>query len=273
MPTPTVSTAELSVPAIGFGTWELQDVERNVQHALDVGYRHVDTAQIYGNEAEVGAALAGGPVDRDDVFLTTKVWRDNAAADDVSRSVEESLRKLRTDRVDLLLLHWPADTIAPLGETLEAMRQLQERELAVHLGVSNFPAARLAEAVDLAPIVTDQVEHHPYLSVDAIREVAHARNVAITAYSPIARGAVLDDDVIGDIAQAHDATPAQVALAFLLAQRDTIVIPKSNTPARIEENLAARDLQLSEDEVARVASLARGHREVDPPFAPAWDAA
>lgn len=268
---PTVSTARLTAPAIGFGTWELDDVERNVSHALDVGYRHLDTAQVYRNEDEVGAALAASHVDRDAVFLTTKVWRSKAAADDVAASTEASLRRLQVDHVDLLLLHWPSDEIAPLGETLEALHRLQERELTRHIGVSNFPAARLREAVELAPIVTDQVEHHPYLSVDAIREVAHAHEVAITAYSPIARGEVLDDPVIAEIAETHDATPAQVALAYLLAQRDTLVIPKSSTPERITENLAAGELTLSDDEVARLAGLARGHREVDPPFAPDWD--
>lgn len=269
----TVSTSRLTIPAIGFGTWELDDVEANVRHALDVGYRHLDTAQIYGNEAEVGAALADSDVDRDDVFVTTKVWRDNAAAGDVTSSTERSLRELRLDHVDLLLLHWPADEIAPLGATLEALHRLQERELTRHIGVSNFPAARLAEAVELAPIVTDQVEHHPYLSVDAIREVAHANDVAITAYSPIARGSVLDDEVITRIAAQHDASPAQVALAFLLTQQDTVVIPKSATPERITENLAAAELQLTDVELEEIAGLARGHREVDPPFAPAWDAA
>ena len=269
----TVRTARLTIPALGFGTWELEDVERNVRHALDVGYRHVDTAQAYRNEDEVGAALAASGIDRSEVFVTTKVWRSKAAADDVATSTEKSLRRLQLDHLDLLLLHWPSDDVAPLGETMEAMRQLQERELTRHIGVSNFPTARLAEALEHAPIVTDQVEHHPDLSVDAIREVAHAQDVAITAYSPLARGAVLQDETIQEVAAEHDATPAQIALAFLLAQRDTVVIPKSNTPERIEENLAAGDLQLTDDEVERITTLARGYREVDPPFAPTWDAA
>jgi 2,5-diketo-D-gluconate reductase B len=269
----TVSTSRLTIPAIGFGTWELEDVEDTVRHALDVGYRHLDTAQIYRNEDEVGAALAASDVDRDDVFLTTKVWRDNARAADVKNSTEDSLRRLQVDHLDLLLLHWPSDEIAPLGETMEALHQLQERELTRYIGVSNFPAARLRDALALAPIVTDQVEHHPYLAVDAVREVAQPEGVAITAYSPIARGAVLDDEVITRIATQHDASPAQVALAFLLTQPDTVVIPKSNTPDRITENLAAGELQLTDVEVEELAGLARGERQVDPPFAPEWDAA
>jgi diketogulonate reductase-like aldo/keto reductase len=268
-----VRTPHLTAPAIGFGTWELEDVHDNVRHALDVGYRHIDTAQAYRNEDEVGRAIAGSDVDRDEVFLTTKIWYEKAAPEDVTRSTERSLDRLATDHVDLLLLHWPAEEIAPLERTLDAMVQLQERGLTRHIGVSNFPSTQLRRAVELAPVATNQVEHHPYLAVDAIREVAHANDVAITAYSPIARGVVLEDPTIAEIAEAQDATPAQVALAFLLAQRDTIVIPKSSTPSRITENLGAADLKLADDEVARIAELAREERQVDPPFGPTWDAA
>lgn len=268
-----VTTARFTAPALGFGTWELEDVADNVQHALEVGYRHVDTAQAYGNEEEVGQGIAASGIDRSDIFLTTKVWSSKAAHDDVVASTETSLQQLGTDHVDLLLLHWPSDEVAPLGETLQAMQQLQERGLTRHIGVSNFPADRLAEALDLAPIVTDQVEHHPYLAVDAIRKVAHAHDVAVTAYSPIARGTVLHDPTLQAIAAEHEATAAQVALAFLLAQPDTLVIPKSNTPSRITENLGALEVSLSDGEVARIAALARGERQVDPPFAPTWDAA
>ncbi|MEX1177632.1 MAG: aldo/keto reductase [Nitriliruptor sp.] len=268
----TVTTPRLTAPAIGFGTWELEDVHDNVRHALDVGYRHVDTAQIYRNEDEVGRAIEDSGL-RDEVFLTTKVWYQKAAAQDVVRSTEESLERLRTDHVDLLLLHWPADDVAPLDETLEAMTGLQERGLTRHVGVSNFPSDELRRALEIAPIATDQVEHHPYLAIDAIRDVAHAHELAITAYSPIARGEVLSDPTITEIAQEHDATPAQVALAFLLAQTDTLVLPKSSTPSRITENLGALDLELSADELERIGGLARGSRQVDPPFAPEWDAA
>lgn len=270
----TVQTDRLTVPAIGFGTWELDDVYDNVRHALDVGYRHVDTAQAYRNEDEVGRAIADSDVDRSEVFLTTKIWYEKAAPEQVASSTEKSLERLGTDHLDLLLLHWPADDIAPLEQTLDAMTTLQERGLTKHIGVSNFPSHDLRRAVDLAPIATDQVEHHPYLPVDAIREVAAANGVAITAYSPIARGNVLEDDTITTIAETHDATPAQVALAFLLAQPDTIVIPKSSTPERITQNLAAQELILTDDEVTRIAALGSTRdRQVDPPFAPAWDAA
>jgi diketogulonate reductase-like aldo/keto reductase len=269
----TVQTSHLTLPALGFGTWELEDVTANVRHAIDVGYRHIDTAQIYGNEAEVGRGIAEGGVDRDALFVTTKVWRTNAEASKVVSSTEESLRRLELDHVDLLLLHWPSDEVAPLGETLEAMDALRERGLTRHIGVSNFPSDRLREAAALAPIVNDQVEHHPYLAIDAIREVATAKDLFVTAYSPMARGEVLDDPVITEIAAAHHASAAQVALAWVLAQPVTVTIPKSNTPERITENLAAAQVELTAEEVERIDQLARGSRQVDPPFAPTWDAA
>jgi 2,5-diketo-D-gluconate reductase B len=268
----TVRTPQVTRPAIGLGTWRLEDVVANVRHALDVGYRHIDTAQMYGNEAEVGEAVAASDVPRDQLLITTEIWRDHAAAADVTRSTEESLRRL-LDHVDLLLLHWPSDDVAPLEETLTAMDGLRQRGLTRHIGVSNFPADRLREATQLAPVVADQVEHHPYLSVDAIREVATAHDQVVTAYSPIARGAVATDPVIEEVAAAHDATPAQVTLAWLLAQPNTAAIPKSSTSERITENLAAEDLTLTDDERARIDGLARGERQIDPSFAPAWDAA
>lgn len=269
----TVSTPQVTMPAIGLGTWQLEDVVTNVRHALEVGYRHIDTAQVYGNEAEVGAGIAASDVPRDELFVTTKIWRKHAAAADVVRTTEESLRRLQLEHVDLLLLHWPSDEVAPLEETLTAMDDVRGRGLTRHIGVSNFPADRLREAVEIAPVVTDQVEHHAYLAVDAIREVADPRDLVVTAYSPIARGAILTDPVVEEVAGSHDATPAQVALAGLLAQPNTAAIPKSSTPGRISENLAAQDLTLTDDELARIGDLARGERQIDPPFAPAWDAA
>jgi diketogulonate reductase-like aldo/keto reductase len=269
----TVRTPQVTMPALGLGTWRMEDVVANVRHALDIGYRHIDTAQIYRNEADVGQAIAASGVPREELFVTTKIWRDHAAAADAARSTEESLRRLELDHVDLLLLHWPSDEVAPLEETLTAMDQLRERGLTRHIGVSNFPADRLREAAEIAPVVTDQVEHHPYLAVDAIREVATSNDQVVTAYSPIAQGAVVTDPVVAEVASAHDASPAQVTLAWLLAQPNTAAIPKSSTPERIAENLAAQDLTLGDDELARISELARGERQIDPPFAPAWDAA
>lgn len=263
-----------TVPAMGFGTFRLDDAqaERAVHHALEVGYRHIDTAEAYGNEDGIGRALAAHPVDRDDVFVTTKVWRDDAARDDVHRSARERLDRLGLDHVDLLLLHWPADDIAPMEETLTALTEVRDAGLTRFIGVSNFPSAMLARAFDVAPIVTDQVEYHPYLAVDAIKRVLADRGGLLTAYSPIARGRIVDDPVLTAIGREHDADAVQVALAYLLADGNTAVIPRSSNPDRIRSNLDAAALRLSDDEVARIDALARGQRLVDPPFGPVWDA-
>jgi diketogulonate reductase-like aldo/keto reductase len=266
-----IETGRCNVPALGLGTWQLEGEEAYdaVRAALEIGYRHVDTAQLYGNEAEVGRAMADSEVDRDEVFLTTKVWRANARPDDVVRSTEESLQRLRTDHVDLLLLHWPTDD-SPLEATLAAMSRLVDEHRARYIGVSNFPSQPLERAAHLAPIVTDQVEHHPYLAVDAVRDVADEHDLFVTAYSPLARGEVLEDEVLREIGEAHGATPAQVTLAWLL-QTGASAIPRSRSPQRLAQNFAALDITLSDDEIARIDTLERGLRLIDPPFAPAWD--
>ena len=267
----TIPTGHGNIPALGLGTSALQgqSAYASVRHALDVGYRHLDTAQMYRNESEVGRALADSAVDRDEVFLTTKILPGNAAPTEVAASTHDSLRRLRVDQVDLLLLHWPSE-VAPLEDTLAAMARLVDEDKARHIGVSNFPSQALERAVGIAPIANNQVEHHPYLAIDAIREVADEHDLVITAYCPLAQGQLLDDEVLADVARAHDATVAQVALAWLV-QRGVAAIPKSATPARIEENLGALDLALTDDELTRISGLDRGLRLLDPPFAPAWD--
>jgi diketogulonate reductase-like aldo/keto reductase len=270
----TISTDAITLPALGFGTWQLEgdDARHGVEAALDAGYRHIDTAQIYGNEAEVGQGLAASPVARDEVFLTTKIWRDAAAATDVERTTTESLTRLGVDHVDLLLLHWPSDAIAPLEATLEAMTSVRERGLARHIGVSNFPAALYARACELAPVVNNQVEHHPYLSVDAIREVAARTDGFVTAYSPIAQGRVLDDETLTSIGEDHGVTAVQVTLRWHL-QRGISAIPRSRSAERIRANADVFGFALTDTEVARIDALARGERLIDPPFAATWDAA
>ncbi len=266
-----IETGRCNVPALGFGTWQLEGDEAYdaVRAALEVGYRHIDTAQAYGNEEEVGRALADSGVDRDEVFVTTKIWKDNAAPRDVAASTTESLRRLGMDRVDLLLLHWPADD-PPLEETLAAMTELLDQGQTRFIGVSNFPSQALDRAAHLAPIVTDQVEHHPYLAVDEIKSVAAEHDLFVTAYSPLARGRVLDDEVLGGIAEAHGKTPPQIVLAWLL-QAGVSAIPRSRSPERIAQNFDIFDIDLSDDEIARIDGLDRGRRLIDPPFAPAWD--
>lgn len=262
-----------AVPRLGFGTFQLggDDAYRSVRVALETGYRHVDTAQGYANEAEVGRAVADSDVDRDEVFLTTKIRPSNAAPADVRSSTQTSLAELGTDHVDLLLLHWPADEVAPLAETLAAMTRLQQDGLTRHIGVSNFPSTMLAHAYELAPIVTDQVEHHPYLGVEPIEEVLRARGGFLTAYSPLARGEVVDDDTLRSIAADHGVSAAQVTLRWMLQRPGVVAIPKSGTPERIRSNFDVHSFELSDDEMARIDGLERGARQIDPDFAPDWD--
>ncbi|TVP69002.1 MAG: aldo/keto reductase [Nitriliruptor sp.] len=262
-----------AVPRLGFGTFQLSGEEayRSVATALDVGYRHIDTAQGYANEAEVGRALVSSSVDRDGVFVTTKLKPSNATSGAVRSSTVDSLRALSTDRVDLLLLHWPAEHVAPLAETLEAMTSLREDGLTREIGVSNFPSRMLARAYELAPVVTDQVEHHPYLGVRKIEEVLRVRGGFLTAYSPLAQGAVVDDPVLQELAIAHDVTPAQVTLRWMLQRPGIVTIPKSGTPERIRTNFEVFDFELSDDEMARIDALERGERLVDPDGGPDWD--
>ena len=262
-----------SVPRLGFGTFQLTEdaAYESVRVALDVGYRHIDTAQGYGNEARVGQAIADSEVDRAEVFVTTKVKPSNAAADDVHTSTEQSLRDLGVDQVDLLLLHWPADDVAPLEETLDAMTQLKDTGKTRAIGVSNFPSAMLARAFDLAPIVTDQVEHHPFLAVEPIERVLRERGGFLTAYSPLAQGAVAENATLQEIGEAHGVSAAQVTLRWQLQKPATVTIPKSGTPERIRSNAEVFDFELSDDEMQRIASLAEGRRLVDPAGGPDWD--
>jgi 2,5-diketo-D-gluconate reductase B len=266
-----IETGRCNVPALGFGTWQLEGNEayEAVRAALEVGYRHIDTAQVYGNEEEIGRALADSEVAREDVFLTPQVWKDRAWPDEVASSTEESLKRLRTDHVDLLLLHWPSDDV-PLEETLAAMTELAEKHRTRFIGVSNFPSQALDRAAGLAPIVTDQVEHHPYLAVDAVRGVADEHDLFVTAYSPLARGRVLDDPTLAEIGEVHGRSAPQIVLAWLLAS-GACAIPRSRSPERIAENFDVFDIELSADERQRIDALDEGLRLIDPPFAPAWD--
>jgi 2,5-diketo-D-gluconate reductase B len=258
---------------LGFGTYGLPEdsVQATVRHAIEVGYRHIDTAQMYRNEAAVGRGIATSGIARDQLFVTTKIQRDQAARDDVHRAARESLDRLGVGHIDLLLLHWPAEDIVPMEETLTALSEVRDAGITAHIGVSNFPAPMLERAFDVAPIVTDQVEHHPYLAVDAIRQVLDRRGGFLTAYSPIAKAKVLDDPVLQQIGRRHDATETQIALAYLLQKGNTAVIPRSSDPDRIAANFAAGAVRLSDDDRARIDGLARGQRLVDPEFAPSWD--
>lgn len=256
---PAVRSGDVLIPALGFGTWQLDNgtAQPLVEQALEIGYRHIDTAQAYRNERDVGAAIAASGIKRDEIFLTTKVWIDQFAAGDLQRSAEKSVERLGLDHVDLLLLHWP-NPVNPLAETMAALNDVQERGLTRAIGLSNFPSAMMAQAQSLskAPIATNQVEYHPYLSQKTLIAAAHAAGTSITAWSPLAQGKVAEDPVLIAIGQAHGKTPGQVTLRWLI-QQGVIAIPRTKTPARIVENFDVLDFSLSDDEMAAVFALAR----------------
>jgi 2,5-diketo-D-gluconate reductase B len=260
------------IPALGFGTWRLSGREcvEGVADALAAGYRHVDTARAYGNEEDVGRGLRSSDVDRSDVFLVTKVWPDDLAPDRVRASLRSSLRALDTDYVDLFLIHWPNPRV-PLAATLEAMTALRDEGATREIGVSNFTSAQFREALDLAPVIVNQVEYHVYLDQSPVLEVCREAGVELTAYRPLGKGDVIEDPVIGEVASAHDATPAQVALAWLIGQEGVSAVPKASSPERRRENLGALRLELSADERAALDALPKDRRAVETQWSPDWD--
>jgi len=273
---PHVVRAGASIPRIGLGTWQLrgETCVFVVEQALRRGYTHIDTAQGYGNETEVGEGLASAGVPRQSVFLTTKVRPDNMGERALRASVEESLRKLRTDHVDLLLLHWPNPEI-PLRQTIPALNAVKREGLARAIGLSNFTMALLDEAWSLTeePFAAEQIELHPFLDQRRIRAALASRDMAVIAYCPLALGATAGDPAIGRIAQAHRRTPAQVSLRWLMQQPDVVAIPKTSKVDRLVENLAVFDFELSADDMAAMAALTRpGSRLVnEPQWVPQWD--
>lgn len=258
----------------GLGTSGNDDFERcaeSVRTALDVGYRHVDTAQMYDNEAAVGEGIERSDVDRTDVFAATKIHPSNLAYEDVRETFAESLERLGTEYVDLLYVHWPMNTYdAP--ETLQAFDELHDEERVRHVGVSNFSPELLAEAVDLldAPVYANQFECHPYLPNEEWRAACESNDVTPVAYCPLARGAILDDPVLESVAAEYDATPAQVSLAWLDA-KDVVPIPKATGEGHIRENWESRGLSLDSDDVARIDAIETRARVIDPAGAP-WNA-
>ncbi|MEA2375788.1 MAG: 2,5-diketo-D-gluconate reductase [Thermoleophilaceae bacterium] len=277
MPAPFTKTVRgVAVPTIGFGVFEVEpgETEEAVAGALATGYRHVDTAVAYGNEAEVGRALRGSGVNRDEVWVTTKVWMHDYAPDRLRRSAEGSLERLGLDRLDLLLLHWPPEDPAELRPALEELRRLREDGLIRELGVSNFPGYMLRETLAIAPeIFADQVEYHAKLSQRELRDTAERHDLLIEAYAPLGGSAssVIDDPLLEEIAAAHRATPAQVALAWLAHQDRVVLLPRSTNAERRRENLAALELDLSAEETARIDERSEARtRNFDPPFAPDW---
>lgn len=275
MSAPILETPRLRIPRIGLGTWTLRGAEAQqaVEGAIGLGYRHIDTAAMYGNEDAVGAGIAASGVRRGEIFLTTKVWWTELAPDALRASAEASLKRLGMRYADLILIHWPSPEM-DLPAALSALAKLQQDGLARAVGVSNFPPGLLERAIALgiAPLAALQVEAHVYLWQDRLAALCRRHGLALTAYAPIAKGQVNDDPVMRAIAAKYGASPVQVALAWLLAQEGVVAIPKSGRPEGQRENLAAAAIRLDAEDLAAIARLPKDRRLVNPSFAPDWDA-
>jgi 2,5-diketo-D-gluconate reductase B len=257
------------IPAIGLGTWELRGrtCARLVEQALRLGYRHIDTAQVYENEREVGEGLRASKVRRDEIFVTT-----HFAPNDLERSTKESLTKLRLSEVDLLLLHWPNPQV-PLVETLGALARVRKLGMTRHIGVSNFTVALIEEAVAACPepLACDQVEYHPYLDQTKVLDACARQGMAVVAYSPVAKGRVKNDQILARIGHGHGKSAAQVCLRWLV-QQNVSAIPRTSRIERLSENIDIFDFVLSDDEMRQISGMGNAKsRLTDFGFAPKWD--
>jgi len=266
----------MNIPNIGLGTFRLkgQQVIDSVTTGLELGYRHIDTAQIYGNEAEVGKAIVDSGIARSEIFITTKVWIDNLSRDKLIPSIKESLEKLRVEKVDLTLVHWPSPNVIPVAEYMESIAEARAQGFTKSIGLSNFTNALFQQAIDVVgaqEIATHQVEIHPFLQNKKVVDFARSKGVHITAYMPLAYGKVMNDPVITKIAERHKYSAAQIALAWSL-QQGFAVIPSSTKRFNQELNLQARNIKLSDEEMAEIATLEANDRLANPSsIAPKWD--
>jgi diketogulonate reductase-like aldo/keto reductase len=271
---PKLAAHGAEIPAIGFGTGQLTNPAVAVASALAAGYRHLDAARKYGTEEGVGEGIRIAKVPRAELFITTKVSHENLRGADFARSVDESLKALGVSYVDLLLVHWPNAAI-PLAETMTALGRARRDGLARHLGVANFNIAMVDEAIRLCPepLVNLQAEFHPYLDQTKLRAAMAERGMVLTGYCPLGRGRLINDPVVGEIARRKGKTVAQIALRWAIQHGNVAPIPRSSNPQRIAENLAVFDFALSDDDMARIASLKRRDSRIADPAgrAPAWD--
>jgi diketogulonate reductase-like aldo/keto reductase len=272
---PRLSAHGAQIPAIGFGTSGLgEKAGEMVAAALEVGYRHIDTAWKYGTERGVGEGIRASGVPRAEIFLTTKVSHEYLRPADFERSTEESLTTIGVDFVDLLLVHWPNPDI-PLAEPISALARMKRRGLARHVGVANFNIAMLEEAIRLSPepLVTLQAEYHPYLDQTKVLDACRRRGLVFTAYCPLGRGRLMGDAVVGAIARARGKSVAQIALRWLVQQENVAAIPRSSKPERVAENLDVFGFALTDEEMKRIGALKRPDGRIANPAgrAPAWD--
>ena len=265
-----------SIPKLGFGTFRMsgEDVRRMIPSVLETGYRHVDTAQIYGNEDAVGDGLVDSGVRRSDVFLTTKIWVDHYRYDDMLRSMDDSLKKLKTDHVDLLLLHWPSSAVS-LEEQIRGLNAIASAGKTRHIGVSNFSTALMKASAMLSekPLVTNQVEYHPYLDQTKVLTTARELGMCVTAYYAMADGKVLQDETIRAIAAKHSKSAAQIVLRWLVQQEGVIALSKTVSEERAKQNFKIFDFNLSGEEMFSIHKLAHPQGRLVSPdgLAPKWD--
>ena len=272
------TAGQANIPVLGLGTWQStgQDCIDVVSQGLKMGYEHIDTAQAYGNEKEVGQGIKQSGIARDKFFLTTKIFPDDMKfePEKLVAAAKRSLENLDTDYVDLLLLHWPDERV-PLSETIPALCELQKQGLTRNIGVSNFNIANIIEAKKYAdvPIVVNQVEFHPFIKQNTLQTFLNNHHILLEAYSPLARGDVFDNEVIKEIADRHGITAAQVSLAWILSDKHRIAIPKTSNPDHLQGNLDAINVQLSADEIEKINKLARsdGRKIKHPDYSPEWD--
>lgn len=264
----------IDVPEIGLGTYKLHDRDctNAVRMALDIGYRHIDTAQMYKNEREIGEAINISTVPREDIFLATKIWHTNLDADDVLQTTEDSLRNLDTPYVDLLMIHWPNDQY-DLRDTIEAMLVLRDQGKAMNIGVSNFPLSLLQKANEeiRAPIFCNQVEFHPFIDQLDLLDYAIENDIMLTAYAPLAQGSVMENKTLQKIGESHGKSPSQISLRWLIEQENVVAIPKATSKEHLKENFEIFDFQLTDDEFEQIDMLDKSTRLVNPSFAPDWE--
>jgi 2,5-diketo-D-gluconate reductase B len=264
---------DTSVPALGFGTWQLTGKEctRSVETALEVGYRHIDTARMYENEAAVGEALANSGIARDDLFVTSKVWYEDLSSDAIQTECEASLEEIGLDYLDLYLIHWP-NTDYPLEESLGALQELREDGMIKEFGVSNFPTSHLSQALAVTDqLFCDQVEYHALLGQEPLLKLACESEVLVTAYSPLAKGQLHQHPVLKAIGDVYGKSATQIALRWLVRQDNVAAIPRSSSEEHIQENFDIFDFELSQEEIAKINALPKDDRQIDPEWAPDWD--
>ncbi|MEM9674590.1 MAG: aldo/keto reductase [Cyclobacteriaceae bacterium] len=260
------------IPALGLGTFNLKGeaCRDSVADAISIGYRHIDTAKMYENEEAVGQGIKDASIDRDNLFVTTKIWHTDLSRSGITEGLADSLHKLQTDYVNLALIHWPSENM-DLRECLDTLMELQQQGKTQLIGVSNFPAALLQEARSLAPVICNQVEYHPYLDQSAVLNVLGEHNMMLTAYCPIAKGEVLQDEQLIVLGEKYGKSPTQITLRWLVQQENVAAIPKSGSSKHRASNFDIFDFSLTDKEMDQIHSLSRSQRLINPHFAPVWD--